>query len=191
MTAALTLVADNTTTSLVTLAAEIASEHKAAETAKGDALRHAIRCGELLASVKVQLPHGAWIPWLATNFPGTRQTASKYLRLYQRSEHVEGAGSISEAVRSIAKPKTDREVVIDELLMEPPAGPRGESVMRSCWPSGEGHLHQRVVVWGLEAIVNARILALDAPVDVSTYEALKSAVAKAIETVLSPKENVA
>jgi hypothetical protein len=89
---------------------EIAAEHRKAQTAFGEAVRHALRCGELLAEAKAQLQHGAWIPWLENNFDFSRQTASAYMRLAANREQVEmeSAPSISAALKQLSPPKPEK-----------------------------------------------------------------------------------
>ena len=97
---------------LDTLAVEIRQEAEAAEADFQSAVVHAIRAGELLIEAKSQVAHGAWIPWLAENFEFTRQTASGYMRLATHADQLEGAPSISAALKQIAPP-------IDEPTPEP------------------------------------------------------------------------
>ena len=86
---------------------EIAVEHRLAQTAFGEAVRHAIRAGELLTAAKAQLGHGEWIPWLEGNFDFSRQTASAYMRLAANRERIEmeSAPSISAALKQLSPPK--------------------------------------------------------------------------------------
>lgn len=60
---------------------------------------HAIRAGELLTEAKEQVRHGEWLPWLAANFPSTRQMASGYMRLFRHRDEMENAFSIRGALR--------------------------------------------------------------------------------------------
>lgn len=93
-------------TALAQLAHEINQEHEAAEHARNDWQLRAIRVGELLVEAKSQLPHGAWLPWLAENFPFTPQTARGYMRIFrhQHDPRMEDAFSIRSALAMLAKP---------------------------------------------------------------------------------------
>jgi hypothetical protein len=85
------------------LADAIRAEWELARGAFGVWLQHAIRVGELLVSAKSVIPHGEWIPWIAENFPFTRQTAAIYMRIAAAPpEQMEGATSISSALKALA-----------------------------------------------------------------------------------------
>jgi len=62
------------------LAAEINAEHKLAQQAAETAIQHAIRCGELLLSVKAGLKHGKFMPWIEQNCSIPQGTASRYMK---------------------------------------------------------------------------------------------------------------
>lgn len=71
------------------LARQIAAEHAAAEGVGADSLEHARRAGVLLIQAREQCPHGAWLPWLGDNFPGSRRTASLYIQVAERWTEIE------------------------------------------------------------------------------------------------------
>lgn len=89
---------------LLTLADQINAEHRACEQAAATAVEHAIHCGEMLAEVKDNLKHGEWLPWLKTNFEGSRQTADVYRKLAankdalncQRASNLSIRGALTE-----------------------------------------------------------------------------------------------
>jgi hypothetical protein len=62
------------------LAAEINAEHVHAQRDATNAIVHAVRCGELLLSVKVSLKHGEFLPWVEQNCEFTHRTATAYMR---------------------------------------------------------------------------------------------------------------
>lgn len=51
-------------------------------------LRLAIRAGELLATQKANLPHGAWLPWLNENVNFSVRTASRYIAIYEARDRL-------------------------------------------------------------------------------------------------------
>lgn len=67
----------------LSLVERINHEHRACALATGAAVRHAVRCGELLAEAKAGVRHGEWLGWLRENFAGSARTAQKYMRLHQ------------------------------------------------------------------------------------------------------------
>jgi hypothetical protein len=82
------------------LAEKINAEHRAAEDAARSAVEHAMNAGDLLNEAKVSLGYGEWLPWLAANFAGSRQTADVYRKLAGNREQLEGtecqrAGNLS------------------------------------------------------------------------------------------------
>ena len=62
------------------VADEINREHKLAQQTAGTAVEHAVRCGELLLSVKRRLKHGEFLPWVEKHCEFTRFTAAKYMK---------------------------------------------------------------------------------------------------------------
>jgi hypothetical protein len=100
------------------LMAEIRRQHEAAQDAFRSAVEHAIRCGELLAEAKAQLPHGGWGAWLAENFPASDRTARGYMRLAAHAEEVNRQGladlGIEGALRELAAPRDDLNAAPDE-----------------------------------------------------------------------------
>jgi hypothetical protein len=121
-----------TTTSAITLdtlAAGIRQEVEAAEADFQSAVAHAVRAGELLIEAKATVGHGGWIPWLERNFAFTRQTASGYMRLAKHPDHMEGAPSISVALKQIAPPKAEP----TSAPVTEPSGSRAKTTMcRRC-----------------------------------------------------------
>lgn len=63
------------------LAADIKREYEAAEDGLRRSARHAFNAGCLLIEAKSRLAHGEWLPWLSENFPGTRATSAKWMKL--------------------------------------------------------------------------------------------------------------
>lgn len=63
------------------LADEANREHEATESSMLDVLSHAIAAGKALLEAKNRTLHGEWQAWLEQNFAGSRETASRYMRL--------------------------------------------------------------------------------------------------------------
>jgi hypothetical protein len=66
---------------LTDLAARINTSHAQTERALRDAVRHAIRTGELLIEAKAQHNHGTWLTWLNNYCEIPERTAQVYMRL--------------------------------------------------------------------------------------------------------------
>ena len=65
---------------LTTIAAQINAEHTEALKHADQAIDHARRAGALLQSVKDQLAHGEWLPWLTSNSSVSERQAQRYMR---------------------------------------------------------------------------------------------------------------
>lgn len=113
------------------VAAEIRLEHERAQSAFRSALEHALRCGELLARVKAQLPHGQWSTWLDQNFPASARTASGYMRLHANRQRVADSDSVREALALLAAPTP---AVLDDAALR-----------RAQWEDTERDLRHMVV----------------------------------------------
>ena len=66
------------------LGTEINDTHALAQQHAGEAIKHALRCGELLIEAKAKVPHGQWLPWLRQNIAFSDRTAQGYMRIAQR-----------------------------------------------------------------------------------------------------------
>lgn len=99
---------------LADLASKINAEHAAAEQHARTAVEHAIAAGELLAQAKAQLPHGAWLPWLAENFTGSTRTASAYMRLSANRQRVADLTTVREALEYLSEPRDQPSTAIVE-----------------------------------------------------------------------------
>jgi hypothetical protein len=113
-------------TALDKLAADIRSEHEACVQHARSAVEHAIKAGELLIEAKSQVKHGEWLPWLAENFPASRETARKYVQLaeanYNRSCNLDEAESIRDGLAKVAKQRQPASVPVirpGKLIYEP------------------------------------------------------------------------
>lgn len=65
---------------LVNIADEINREHSLAMSHADIAVDHAKRAGTLLLQVKNSLPHGEFLPWLASNIKVSERQAQRYIR---------------------------------------------------------------------------------------------------------------
>ena len=107
-----------TGTIAMSLAQDIRREHEAAQQAFASAVEHAVRCGELLAEAKAQVRHGAWLPWLAENFPASVRTAQGYMRLAAQPDTQALAHlGIEGALRQLALPPAVHLDEADELRL--------------------------------------------------------------------------
>jgi hypothetical protein len=101
----------STNTLTTTLPAQINQEHQACIRAAGQALEHALRCGDLLMEAKADCRHGEWQSWLAEHFEGSKRSAQAYMRLADNRELLESKSaesallSIDGAMKLIAGPK--------------------------------------------------------------------------------------
>ena len=64
---------------------EINAEHELAQRCAGDAIKHGIRCGELLMNKKKTLPHGTFMVWVETHCEFKYSTAARYMKLARES----------------------------------------------------------------------------------------------------------
>ena len=77
--------------SLPDLAADIRRAHASCVDAFGRGLRHAVEAGTLLIRAKGQVPHGAWLTWLATHCELSDRLAQKYMRVARDLPKLEAA----------------------------------------------------------------------------------------------------
>jgi hypothetical protein len=106
-----------TTAVATSLAADIRREHDAAQQAATAAVKHAIRCGELLADAKTQVPHGEWLAWLDAHFPAGRRTAQGYMRL-ARHEDAQALAhlGVEGALKQLSAPRAPDAQPVLELI---------------------------------------------------------------------------
>lgn len=115
---------------LTLIATELHHEVEQAEQHWQSAVQHAIRAGELLTEAKGQVKHGEWLPWLTSNFPGSRRTAQGYMRLAANAEDAQALAhlGIEGALKQLAAPNpNERQELIDSaqsILNESEAGVR-------------------------------------------------------------------
>lgn len=75
----------------------IREQHAQISRAMGEAVRHAITCGEVLIEARLQIRHGEWAKWFAANCPMPYYTAVFYMRLARNKDAVEHARTLREA----------------------------------------------------------------------------------------------
>jgi Protein of unknown function (DUF3102) len=97
---------------LPALADEIRREHENVVASARTTVEAAIRCGWLLHEAKAQVPHGAWLDWLDTNFPASKRTAQVYMRVATQHRLLDRANpqlpaplTLEEAVKQLATPR--------------------------------------------------------------------------------------
>lgn len=64
---------------MLTAAAEIGEHHQRAKSLSVEAVKHARLAGALLLSVKAEMPHGAFLPWIKENVTFSERTAQRYM----------------------------------------------------------------------------------------------------------------
>lgn len=74
------------------LATEIEREHTIVLGNLNNALRSALRIGELLNKAKAEIGHGKFTAWITENLPFTERTARNYMRIANRKEEIAAAG---------------------------------------------------------------------------------------------------
>lgn len=89
----------------------INAEYHACEAAARSAVKHAIRCGEMLIEEKAKLNHGEWGTWLEENFEGSPRYAQMFMKLAREQSSLNPKDvsylSISEALSQLAAPNKD------------------------------------------------------------------------------------
>jgi hypothetical protein len=70
--------------SLADLGGRINEAHCLAMRHAGEAVAHAIACGQMLLEAKAKVPHGQWLPWLRNNITFGERSAQGYMRIAQR-----------------------------------------------------------------------------------------------------------
>lgn len=89
---------------------DLAARIRAAHQAVGEAMKHAIAAGELLAEAKSKVPHGDWLLWLEANCEMSERTAQGYMRIARELARLEPAKaqrvadlSVRDALRSLSR----------------------------------------------------------------------------------------
>jgi hypothetical protein len=54
-------------------------------------LNSAIRIGELLDQIRLNIPHGQWLPWIQKNLPFSERTAQNYIRCFAQKDRLKNA----------------------------------------------------------------------------------------------------
>ena len=94
---------------LADLSTEINDTHAQAMLHAGEAMNHALRCGDLLIKAKATVRHGGWLPWLRQNIAFSDRTAQGYMRLSARfGPHKRNAVadlSVRGVLKEIASPR--------------------------------------------------------------------------------------
>jgi len=67
---------------------EIIRLHEEIEVDKNKIIEKVIRLGELLTTLKEELPHGSFTNWIKENCQFTERTARNYMRAYQRRDEL-------------------------------------------------------------------------------------------------------
>lgn len=97
------IVHDLATLTLVELGELASQEVRLAEAHAVKAVEHAIRCGEILQVARDLCDYGEFGSWLEANFPLSRNTANKWMRLaHYRDEIPENVSGWAMAARAIS-----------------------------------------------------------------------------------------
>lgn len=104
--------------SLADLGTEINDSHAQAILHAGQAMNHALRCGDLLIKAKGTVQHGRWLPWLRQNIAFSERTAQGYMRIAQRYSSLQKRDSVADlSVRGVLKEiATPRRHALDDDL---------------------------------------------------------------------------
>ncbi len=89
--------------------------HAGIEATLNKTIADAIEVGRLLMEAKANVKHGEFTTWINNNLTFTDRTAQRYMKLYDNRHRLEGAGSISDAYKLLAPPKTDTVSDIDKI----------------------------------------------------------------------------
>lgn len=106
------------TTSVSTgLIEQINEQHRIIAGRKGEALEHAVRCGELLLEAQQRVPRGHWTVWLEENVEMHKTTAFAYMRLARNKEAVQAGNfnGIDPALAALSDGKTLTDTEKDEM----------------------------------------------------------------------------
>lgn len=92
-------------------------------------IQEALTAGELLAQVKLTLPHGSWMEWVKNNLKFSHKTATNYMRLYEleQSGQLEIGSSLVDAYKLVMSPP--KLATVANLTDSPPPAPRAASVI--------------------------------------------------------------
>jgi hypothetical protein len=116
---------------------QIKAEYAEVVSAEGNALPHAIKCGEYLALAKENLKAeqgGSWRDWLSTNCPDiASETASLYRRLAEHKSKLRSAKSINAARKLLPKNPNRRGATTTPAAVEPEA-PKSKDGLRALAP---------------------------------------------------------
>lgn len=90
----------------LTVVHDVNEQHRLARQSAESAVQHAIRCGELLASVKAKLPHGEFENWVRTSCAFAPRTAQAYMQAAQKRNSVAHFNSLRQVLGYESKPKS-------------------------------------------------------------------------------------
>jgi hypothetical protein len=138
---------------LAAIAQDLNDEHRLACAAFQSALQHARRCGELLIEVKERLAHGEFLPWLQTNFEGSKRTAEVYITLARRWPMLEAAANTQRAAHFADLS------IRGALAMLAAPQPKAEPIQASLLSDADAFHAFATVKWNEEPYANARLRA--------------------------------
>ena len=104
--------------SLAVLGTEINVSHAQAILHAGEAMNHALRCGDLLIKAKGTVQHGRWLPWLRQNIAFSERTAQGYMRIAERYSRLQIRDNVADlSARGVLKERATprRDAMIDDF----------------------------------------------------------------------------
>jgi hypothetical protein len=118
---------------LTRLADEINIVHAKCLNAAGEALEHAIRCGELLTKAKGRCGHGDWAGWVRSNCSFAMRTAQAYMRISRNQRRLTKAPPVALlTVRGALDVLSEKRPAPEPPGWKPP-GP-GMAMLGTCGP---------------------------------------------------------
>jgi len=93
-------------------------EHRMARASAESAVQHAMRCGELLAAKKAELPHGEFQAWIEANCEFTWRTAQRYMAATKCDTHV----AFQSLTKLLASGKRRKEPAVNRALTHDSGG---------------------------------------------------------------------
>lgn len=101
-------------------AATIVEEHKAGLAAEREALQHYVKAGQALVSVKEQLPHGEFGPWIKSNCRISSRRVRHYMQLAKTEVPTTDLEATWRKISGNAKPKKKGKFGTKKMAEHPP-----------------------------------------------------------------------
>ncbi|MEZ5328032.1 MAG: DUF3102 domain-containing protein [Verrucomicrobiales bacterium] len=157
-------------------------------------LTHAMEAGSILASVKRQLPHGEFTPWLQANVPTiSDRTARRYMAVHRNRDMLktDTVSDLTEAYEMLKAPKTAGANRInnlhDDLQRDLQMGLQQARELRGLLKSGQWDSSavnvnaedvEAILSGRLEQVIESQIMEVTSPLERTPLERASDAVAK-------------